>query len=161
MRYSTSRLLHEDHMAALALMSDVAREIVARRKAPPRGDMATARLIARLNGELQGVVTAHFDFEEDTVFPLLAEYGEGGLGELLTEEHLALREVMRDVVALGGQSRSEDASEESWSLYRRLCGELIERLQSHIDKEEVALMSALESALSPETDAEVSARYDR
>ncbi|MGO9356470.1 MAG: hemerythrin domain-containing protein [Xanthobacteraceae bacterium] len=67
---------------------------------------------------------------------------------------------MNDIVANAGAERAAGFSPESWTKFRRLCGELVERLTSHIDKEERALIPALEDALTPEIDTEVAARHD-
>lgn len=160
LKYSSSRILHDDHVATVALLTDVERLVVTRRAVPVRGDQETGRLIDRLCRALNEEVRGHFDFEEVSVFPMLAEYGAADLGELFTEEHRVLREVMNDIVANAGAERAAGFSPESWTRFRRLCGELVERLTSHIDKEERALIPALEDALTPEIDTEVAARHD-
>ncbi|MGP8119202.1 MAG: hemerythrin domain-containing protein [Xanthobacteraceae bacterium] len=160
LKYSSTRILHDDHVATVALLADVERLVVTRRAVPVQGDQETGRLIDRLCRALNEEVCGHFDFEEVSVFPMLAEYGAADLGDLFTEEHRVLREVMNDIVANAGAERAAGFSPESWTKFRRLCGELVERLTSHIDKEERALIPALEDALTPEIDTEVAARHD-
>jgi iron-sulfur cluster repair protein YtfE (RIC family) len=159
LKYSSSRILHDDHMASIALLSEVERVVLPRREVPAQND-ETMRLINRLCTALSGEVVGHFDFEEDTIFPMLAEYGMADLGELLVEEHHVLRSVMNETVATARASRDAGFSPETWATFRRLCGELIERLTSHIEKEERALVTALEDSLTPEIDTELAARHD-
>lgn len=158
-QYSAPRILHEDHMASLALLSDVERLVLTRKAPPPAGDPEFARFAARLSGALAGEISEHFDFEEEILFPVLAQFGDGDLAELLTEEHHVLREVMREVSSRAKSSGSGFA-DAAWSDFRRLCGELVERLQSHVEKEERALLPVLENVLTPEVDAEVCTHRD-
>jgi hemerythrin-like domain-containing protein len=159
-RFSASRILHEEHMASLGLLREVERAVVLRKTPPAPDDGETTGSIRRLRNALAGEVTAHFDFEEDALFPYLTECGEGDLAELLVEEHQVLRDVFRELDAQAGPGLKDGFSPEGWATFRRLCGELIERLQSHVEKEEQALLPALENALTSETDAEFSARHD-
>ena len=159
-QYSSSRILHEDHMASLAMLSDVERLVLARKTAPARDDNEFGRFAARLRGALEGEIPAHFDFEDDTLFPILIQSGEADLVDLLAEEHVVLREVMRDVAARAKDAAPAGFSAEGWAAFRGLCGEFIERLQSHVEKEERALIPAMETVLTAEVDAEASARHD-
>lgn len=160
LKYSSTRILHDDHMATVALLTEVERVVLARQAAPAQSDEETARLINRLCKALDGEISGHFDFEEASVFPMLAEYGMADLGELLIEEHHVLRNVMNDIIARARAARGDGFSPEAWVAFRRLCGELIERLTSHIEKEERALIPELEEALTPETDTELAALHD-
>ncbi len=160
LKYSSTRILHDDHMATVALLTEVERVVLARQAAPVQNDGETARLIDRLCKALDGEISGHFDFEEVSVFPMLAEYGMADLGDLLIEEHHVIRNVMNDIIAGARAARGDGFSPEVWGAFRRLCGELIERLTSHIEKEERALIPELEDALTPETDSELAARHD-
>src|SRR5271166_6636363 len=123
-------------MATVAILSEVERMIVARKAVPVQSDQETGRLIDRMCKALNNEVAGHFDFEEASVFPMLAEYGMADLGDLLVEEHHVLRNVMNDIVASANASRANGFSPEAWGAFRRLSGELVERLTSHIEKEE-------------------------
>jgi len=160
LKYSSTRILHDDHMVTIALLTEVERLVLFGQAVPVQNSEETARLIDRLCKALEGEVSGHFDFEEASVFPVLAEFGMADLGDLLTEEHHALRNVMNDTVASGRAVRAGGFSAETWAAFRRLCGELIERLTSHIEKEERALIPELEDALTPEIDTELAARHD-
>ena len=160
LKYSSTRILHDDHMMTIALLTEVERVVLPRKAAPVRNDEESARLIDRLCKALDGEISGHFDFEEVSVFPVLAEYGTADLGDLLTEEHLVLRDIMTEIVAEARMVRAGSVTLEAWGAFRRLCGELVERLTSHIEKEERALISELEGALTPEIDTELAARHD-
>ena len=159
LKYSSTRILHDDHLATVALLTEVERVVLARQAAPAQGDQ-TGRFIDRLCKAVAGEISGHFDFEEASVFPMLAEYGMADLGDLLVEEHHVLRNVMNDIVAGASAARAEGFSPEAWGAFRRLCGELVERLTSHIEKEERALIPELESTLTPETDTELATHHD-
>jgi len=159
LKYSSTRILHDDHMATIALLTEVERVVLARQAAPVQGDQ-TGRFIDRLCKTVNGEISGHFDYEEASVFPVLAEYGMADLGDLLVEEHHVLRNVMNDIVAGAGTARADGFSPEAWVAFRRLCGELVERLTSHIEKEERALIPELEDALTPEIDTELAAHHD-
>lgn len=158
-RYSSSRILHDDHMASLALLGDVERLVLARKAAPAQGDADFARFAGRLRGALDGEISDHFDFEEEVLFPLLAQFGAGDLGDLLTEEHHVLRAVMREVGERAAAGVAQGYSDTGWNDFRRLCGELVERLSGHVEKEERALVPALEDTFTPDLDAEAAARH--
>jgi len=160
LKYSSSRILHDDHMATIALLREVERVVLSHQTVPVQGDQETGRFIDRLCETLDGEISGHFDFEEVSVFPALAEYGMADLGDLLVEEHHVIRNAMNDVVASAGAARAGGFSPETWGGFRRLCGELVERLTSHIEKEERALIPEMEDALTPEIDSELAAHHD-
>lgn len=159
LQYSASRILHNDHMASLGLLTELERLVLTKKAPPPADDPEIARFLARLRGALAGEIVAHFDFEEEVLFPVLIESGQGDLCDLLVEEHHVLRETMRDVVARVADSASA-FSLEAWSRLRGMSAELVERLQSHIEKEERALVPAIEEAFTPEIDSEACARHE-
>lgn len=160
-RFSASRILHEEHMASLDLLTEVGRNVLGRKDAPAQGDAAVERPLRRLTGALSGEIAHHFDFEERALLPFLAECGAGDLADLLIEEHGALRDLFGEIDAVSGRGLASGFEPAEWMTLRRLCGELIERLQSHIEKEERALVPAIEASLNPQADAEFCARHDQ
>ncbi len=159
-KYSCSRILHDDHMTTLALLTEAERMVLSRRDGPPNIDQEYRRFIDRFCRALNTEVTDHFDFEEVSLLPVVAEYGEAALCDLLLEEHQVLLDVVADVVAQAQAGRDNGFAAEDWGRFRSLCGELIERLTSHIEKEERALLPALEEALTPDMDTELAAHHD-
>lgn len=158
LRFAASRMLHDEHMVVLALLSEVERVVLARRAPPATDDPEVARLLGRLRGALEHEISVHFAFEEEALFPVLIENGDGDLCDLLTEEHHVLRETIADVIARSSIAPS-GWTEQSWAGLRSVAAELVERLSGHAEKEERALLPAIESAFSPEIDAEACARH--
>lgn len=139
-----SRRLHEEHDATLALWGRV------QRVALQPGTDARA-LLAQALAALEGEIGRHFEFEEQALFPRLAAAGEGDIGELLTEEHVVIREAAaRMKSALAG---------ERFDAARTIALELSELILGHVDKEEKALLPAVDDALDEATDAALSMEY--
>ena len=139
-----SRRLHEEHDATLALWGRV------QRVALQPGTDARA-LLAQALAALEGEIGRHFEFEEQALFPRLAAAGEGDIGELLTEEHVVIREAAaRMKSALAG---------ERFDAARTIALELSELILGHVDKEEKALLPAVDDALDEATDATLSMEY--
>lgn len=150
----TTRILHDEHMAVIGLLERLdgflsgaggtaAPDIETATKGPLLGDLAVA---------LEGEVAGHFAFEENDLFPLLADAGEGSLGEALTEEHEVIVPVARRVAVLARAARVDGFTDETWREFRRLGAELVERLTDHARKEEAGFLPALEDVLDDEQD---------
>jgi iron-sulfur cluster repair protein YtfE (RIC family) len=131
-----SRRLHEEHAATLALWGRVEQSFLAGKSDPALLNQAAAALADE--------VSRHFDFEERELFPRLKQAGEGDIAELLAEEHVAIRAAARSFI---------ESKEKTVAL------ELAERLVSHIQKEEMSLLPALEDLLDEDTDRELTAAY--
>ncbi|HYL87647.1 MAG TPA: hemerythrin domain-containing protein [Burkholderiales bacterium] len=139
-----SRRLHEEHDATLALWGRVQRVAL-----QPGTDART--LLAQALAALEGEIGRHFEFEEQALFPRLAAAGEGDIGELLTEEHVVIRQAAaRMKSALAG---------ERFDAARTIALELSELILGHVDKEEKALLPAVDDALDQATDAALSMEY--
>jgi len=147
----TSLRLHEEHLATVQLWSRLEQTIV--RRAPE------AELLEALRGGLAALedeVTRHFHFEERELFPRLAEAGEGDIAELLREEHETIRSAARTLRELLGSAPPDAATLQQM---RTLGLELAERLVAHVQKEEMALLPALEDLLDEDTDRELLLAY--
>ncbi|HEX6298487.1 MAG TPA: hemerythrin domain-containing protein [Burkholderiales bacterium] len=139
-----SRRLHEEHVATLALWGRLESVLAAGRH--------DAALLKSAAASLERELDRHFRFEEAELFPRLAEAGEGDIGELLREEHETIRAAGTRFIAL--------AKEDSLSKDLRTLGlELAERLVSHVQKEEMALLPALDDFIDEETDHELDSAY--
>jgi len=146
-----SARLHEEHLATVQLWSRLEQLIHAR--APE------AQLLDTLRGcaaALADEVERHFHFEERELFTRLSEAGEGDIAQLLAEEHETIRAAARSLQALLASGRPDAASLER---LRPLGLELAERLVAHVQKEEMALLPALEDLLDEETDRELALAY--
>jgi iron-sulfur cluster repair protein YtfE (RIC family) len=139
-----SRRLHEEHAATLALWGRLESVLAAGRH--------DAALLKSAAASLERELDRHFRFEEAELFPRLAEAGESDIGELLREEHETIRAAGIRFIAL--------AKEDSLSKDLRTLGlELAERLVSHVQKEEMALLPALDDFIDEETDHELDSAY--
>jgi iron-sulfur cluster repair protein YtfE (RIC family) len=139
-----SRRLHEEHNATLALWGRVENALVSGRADPA--------LLAAAAAALSQELGSHFEFEENELFPRLAAAGEGDIGELLREEHEAIRSAGRSFIALVAQDPGDPA-------VKPLGLELAERLFSHVQKEEMSLLPALEDLIDEALDGELAAAY--
>ncbi len=156
----TAQLLHEDHQATIevieALDSLLAR---ARRKTPDSADPQIARTLKQASGTIEGEIDSHFAFEENELFTRLEDMGDAAIGAHLREEHAALLPLGKQVAALARDALAGGFTDASWADFRSHAGELIERMLMHIQKEEMALLPALDELLDDETDLELSTRY--
>lgn len=162
MQYTRSvpRLLHDEHIGTIALIDRIENVVLNQREVPPsatEGDVAA--VIRRLVASIDAEVMNHFGFEENTLFPFLTERGEANIGMLLEEEHNLMRDVGYDIARLAKEAREAGYTAQSWGEMRRLCGEWAERMMSHVQKEEMALLPILEDILDADADAELVALY--
>ena len=139
-----SRRLHEEHDATLALWGKVERSL-----ASGKTDLG---LLYGAAAALGHEVAHHFDFEETALFPRLAAAGEGDIGELLGEEHVAIRAAAKRFAELM-------RSDPSHAHVRPLALELAERLVAHVQKEEMSLLPMLDDLLDEAADAELTLQY--
>jgi len=139
-----SRRLHEEHQATLALWTRLEASLAA-----GKADVALMRLAA---ASLAEEVERHFAFEETELFPRLAAAGEGDIAELLQEEHVAIRAAAERFIAVVKDNALDPG-------LRPLGLELAERLVSHVQKEEMSMLPALDDLLDEETDHELAGIY--
>ena len=141
----TSRRLHEEHEATLALWNRF-EQAAGARTWPPE-----VELMRRCAAALAEEVSHHFAFEETELFPRLTEAGEGDIAELLAEEHTAIQ--------AAAQEFSAALQAQDWQRLRTAGLELCERLVGHVQKEEMSLLPAIEDLLDEETDARLALAY--
>ena len=139
-----SRRLHEEHVATLALWGRVESALAAGRH--------DAALLKSAAASLERELDRHFRFEEAELFPRLAAAGEGDIGEVLREEHETIRAAGLRFIALVRENGNEKE-------IRTLGLELAERLVNHVQKEEMALLPALDDFIDEETDHELDSAY--
>jgi len=149
------RTLHDDHAATIALLERL--EVLLgrhnERRPPDGGDATVARLMKDIIFIVETEVGSHFAFEEEFVFPILASAGDREMTELLVAEHGAILPLARRLVELAKSGRDAAFAADAWSEFHRTGAELIERLVSHIQKEEMGLLPALDDLLDDSADA--------
>ena len=132
-----SRRLHEEHQAPLVLWTRVEASLL--------GAKPDAALMRSAAASLADEIERHFAFEEAQLFPRLAAAGEGDIAGLLSEEHEAIRAAGRSFIA----AVKDDPSQPG---LKALGLELAERLVSHVQKEEMSMLPALDDLLDDEAD---------
>jgi len=152
------RMMHDEHVATLAVMNRLEAACRARR-APDASDAAFSSLISDLRAKLQEDLQRHFAFEESLLFPLLDDAGEGDIAAVLGEEHDAIRDVATSLLALLDAAAGADWDDASWADFRRQAGELAERQIAHVQKEELGLLPVLPDLLEPDQDADMAMSY--
>lgn len=156
-----NRMLHEEHMAALSLLERLESMIqgTVPSEPPDLADGSVIRLFGDLKAGIEGEISNHFEFEETELFPCLAKAGDGDLGQLLSEEHKVILPLGRRLAELAGTARAGDLTVEDWQEFRRSGAEFIERLRSHIEKEELGLIASVEDAIDEEEDVRLAEQY--
>ena len=104
-------------------------------------------------------VDRHFAFEEASLFPRLADNGDGGMAALLAEEHAVIREVAAEVQPLARAAADGTLDAAGWRSLSQTALELVERQVSHIQKETMALLPLLDQLLDDEADRELAMAY--
>ena len=155
-----SRRLHEEHVQVIALLARFEAALQRTAGGPPEaGDALWAPLLETLGGALEYEITRHFDLEETQLFPRLHERGEGELAELLMDEHEAIRDVARPLLERIREARAGALDAAGWRHLKVLGLELVERLGSHAEKEEGALVPLVDEMLDAKTDEELWTAY--
>jgi hemerythrin-like domain-containing protein len=149
------RMLDDEHRANLALLERVERGVAGAAGLSP----ALGKLLADFAHAMQVDIGRHFDFEEQVLFPRVAEMGDASILELLRHEHDAIREVAAELLPLARQAAAGAADKQTWERLRLLTLELVERQVSHIQKETMALLPVLEDVLDAQTDGELALGY--
>jgi iron-sulfur cluster repair protein YtfE (RIC family) len=157
----TNRRLYEEHVATLQLLGRVERVFTGRAGdyPPAAGDSAWPAFARGLLSAIELEVARHFDFEERELFPRLEEVGDGDLVALLNEEHVSIRAVAQPVAAMLRQALASGLHPQQWQTLKTLALEFSERLGSHAQKEDGALLPLLESLLDEDTDRELFSAY--
>jgi hemerythrin-like domain-containing protein len=147
-----SQALDAEHRASLEQLERLERALGgAASEWPP--------LASALVRQLEHEIGRHFDFEEGELFPRLSDAGDGGIAELLTEEHGNIREVAAELLPLARLLARASLPAGERATFRRLALELVERMVAHIQKESMALLPMLEDLLDDDTDRELAFGY--
>ena len=155
-----TRRLHEEHAATLTLWSRLEQLLTGRgAQWPPAADDAASACLRECAGALAHDVTQHFAFEEAQLFPRLEDGGEGDIAQLLAEEHGVIREAAEQFIALQRLAAGSALDDAGWKRLRTLSLELVERLVSHVQKEEMSLLPALEDLIDEDDDRALITEY--
>jgi len=149
-----SRSLHEEHMATLDLLGRLERLLNDHPIAtPPDVQQAETRmLMGTLKAAIRSEVTSHFAFEEDAIFPVLAEVGADDMNDILADEHKVLLPLGMDIADMAEAAGRDGFTPENWAKFTHISNDFIDNLRSHVDKEEMGMIPALEDNLTDEED---------
>jgi hemerythrin-like domain-containing protein len=155
-----SQTLHEEHRATIGLLERLEQLIARhRRSAPDIGDPAVKDLLSQLATGVAAEVQRHFDFEEQHVFAYLDSIGDSAIGAHPTDEHSAMRPLGARLSEMAQRAAQAGFDEAAWGEFRRLGGDLCERMLMHIQKEEMALLPLCEESMDAETEARLCQEY--
>lgn len=156
-----TRLLHDEHQGTLTVLNrlDGLLGDYGPKRAPDAADPNTRTLLNDVATVIGGEIGPHFAFEESELFPRLADFGDAGIGEFLKEEHDAMLPVGNEVADMARNAAQGGFDGESWGRFQRLAAELIERMMSHIQKEEMGLLPVLDDMLDDDTDNDLTNAY--
>ena len=157
----TSKRLYEEHAASLQMLARLERTFTGRAGAYPPvvGDPQWSAFARALLAEIEVQLARHFEFEERDLFPRLEEAGDGDLAALLNEEHVTIRAVAQSLADLLRLALAEGLPPPQWQTMKTLALEFSERLGSHAQKEDGALLPALEQLLDEDADRELFGAY--
>ena len=160
-RRQTNKRLYEEHVATLHLLARVERVFTGRAGVypPMAGDSEWPGFARALLSALEVEVARHFEFEERDLFPRLEEAGDGDLAALLNEEHVTIRAVAQSLADLLRRAFAGGLQPQQWQAMKTLALEFSERLGSHAQKEDGALLPVLENLLDEDTDRELFGAY--
>ena len=154
MRTHVASLLHDDHMATLALIGRL--EALLGRHGPASAPDATAAPVATLLRDVDQAVAReirpHFAFEEAQLFPRLVEAGQDELVDMLVAEHEALLPLAARMAELASRARGAGFAPVVWAEFHTVAATLAGQLTAHVEKEEMGLLPVLDDLLDAETD---------
>lgn len=154
-------VLHDDHVRTMGVL-DRLQGVLVQCRVDEVPDLDQFNIRMALDGlvvAVEGEIAGHFAFEEDSLFPRLTGAGECQLSEALGKEHTVILPLARRVSELARGGRTVGFTAETWREFHRCGQELIERLMSHIEKEEVGLLPLFDGVLSEEEDSDLSNQY--
>jgi hemerythrin-like domain-containing protein len=153
--------LHDEHSATLDLFGRLEQLLGRHKRGEPAdsADPGVARLMGDLTTWIDAEIGRHFDFEEHELFAYLNEHGDAALGTSLTGDHRVIRPLGAQVGALAREASKRSLAPAEWSEFWRLSQELCGQINAHVQKEEMALLPAIEDAMDPDTEARLYQEY--
>lgn len=155
-----SRKLYEEHIHVIDLLERFGLALSSlRADAPVASEPPWSVLLSQMAGALQHEITRHFQLEEEKLFPILEQRGEGDLADLLLEEHQTIRAVAGPLLEQIRRARLGDLDAAGWRMLKSHGLELVERLSSHAQKEQGALVPLVDEMLDATTDEAIWNEY--
>lgn len=157
----TARLLHTEHMEEVGLLErlDMAVNKQGASTPPSNEDDFVKRILPDFIAGMDTQINCHFAFEEEHLFPKLAENGEPNIGNFLKSEHQAIREVGGAAINVARAALSDGFTAETWKEFHGLSKDLNEWVMGHIQKEEMALLACVDQMIDEDEDSELAMAY--
>jgi hemerythrin-like domain-containing protein len=157
----TGALLHNDHVATIQSLQSLEGFLVRQssKRPPDTKDQGVRKTLQDLVSTVANEVGRHFGFEEQHLFPLLAERGEAGIGDFLMHEHATILPLAEEVAASAQQALANGFDETSWRRFHAVGLELVEREIFHIQKEEMGLLAAISMLVDAAADKKLAETY--
>ena len=157
-----TQMFHDEHLVTVSTLDRFDALLQKYRKRPPgesADDPEFDRALRDLEALIASDVVAHFAFEEESLFPLLAKAGDQDMSVLLAEEHNTIRDSATSLTAVITAVRKGKISDQDWSELRQRGLAFIELMLGHIQKEEMGLLLTLDDVLDEQHDAELVMDY--
>ncbi len=145
-----SEILHHEHKRTLIVLDELDGW---RGKDCPEDISTISKLLSNLIDVAQSDITDHYAFEEDHLFPILRQNGADFMTNMLASEHAIIRPIAQNVSALAQTALTDGFSNDSWQAFLEQSFEFIGHETFHIQKEEMGLINALNTMLTPEDEA--------
>lgn len=160
----TGRLLHADHDRTVDLINRLESHLSAAEQQgiPTLEEGSPARaLVADLNAMLDDELGRHFDFEEQGLFPLVANAGAFDLVSTLTGEHEAMRAIGRRLQRYCLLALAGGFDDDAYEAFVHFGWDFVERMERHLQTEETVLLEAVDTLLlaAPAIDASLADSY--
>ena len=157
-----TQMFHDEHLVTVATLERFEALLHRHRKHPPADpaeDAEFGRTLRDLEALIASDVITHFKFEEENLFPLLADAGDGEMSVLLAEEHKTILDLAASLAALSAKARSGDIEGGEWDDMRNRGMAFVELMVGHIQKEEMGLLLTLDDVVDEEHDAQLVMDY--
>ena len=154
-----SHALDTEHRSNLELLGRIEQALVHAPRAGPPASPEFMRLAGAFVRLIEQDIGRHFDFEEQELFPRMADAGEADIAALLREEHDSIREVAAEVLPLARAAAAGALDRAGFDALRRGALELVDRQVAHIQKETMALLPLLDDLLDDEQDRTLAFAY--
>ena len=150
-----ARALDEEHRNNLAVLDKVENALMRSNHA----EAPFCAVMAQFALAMEHDIERHFRFEEESLFPLMRDAGDGDMADLMVEEHAVMREIASDLLPLARAAAAGPITDMQWAALKQNALEMIERQVAHIQKETMSLLPMLSDLLDAGADQTLTFSY--
>jgi hypothetical protein len=153
-------VLHEEHFRILSVICGLENRVTGtegRRPIDPRIEEEKQQL-KELIVALDQIVD-HNAFEEAVLFPLICARDGGELASLLTQEHVTIGPLAREVRDIAVRILEQGIDAERWAEFQSASTDLATEMIAHLQKEELTVVQQLRAFLDADTDHRLALGY--